>query len=63
MHYQQFINSLEVLTQDHQGLIEYSTGVVKQFMELSVSPELNHYENLNLIIPEKALVIKNFVIK
>jgi hypothetical protein len=28
-----------------------------------VSTELNHYENLNLITPEKAQVIKNFVIK
>lgn len=26
-------------------------------------PELNHFQNLNLIIPEKAQVIKNFVIK
>lgn len=25
--------------------------------------ELNHYENLNLITPEKAQVIKNFVIR
>jgi len=52
-----------MLTTDHQALIEHSSRAVKQFMDRSVAPELNHFENLNLIIPEKAQVIKNFVIK
>lgn len=59
----QLISSLESLTNDHQTLVDYSTGIAKQFLEKCVSTELGHYENLNLITPEKAQVIKNFVIK
>lgn len=51
---QQFIESLENLTKEHQGLIDYSANTVKKFLETCVSTELVHYENLNLITPEKA---------
>lgn len=54
---------MERLTKEHQELIDYSATTVKRFMENCVSTELTHYENLNLITPEKAQVIKNFVIK
>jgi hypothetical protein len=59
----QFIGSLERLTKEHQGLIDYSAGTVKRFLETCVTTELIHYENLNLITPEKAQVIKNFTTK
>ena len=58
-----FILALEILTKEHQGLIEYTTSAVKRFLETCVNTEIMHYENLNLITPEKAMVIKNFVIK
>lgn len=60
---QQFISSLEKLTKEHQGLIEYSTDTVKRFLETCANTEVIHYENLNLITPEKAQVLKNFQIK
>ena len=49
-----FISALEILTKEHQGLIEFSAGAIKRFLETDVNTELIHYENLNLITPEKA---------
>lgn len=60
---QQFIVSLEKLTKEHQGLIDYTAGAVRRFLDSCVTTELNHYQNLNMITPEKAQVIKNFVIR
>jgi hypothetical protein len=44
-------------------LIDFSSDAVKKFLDSLVTGELNHYEGLNIIAPEKGQVIKNTVIK
>jgi hypothetical protein len=51
------------LSKEHQTLIDFTAETVKQLMEQCLRSEMNHYEGLNLITPDKGQVIKNFVIK
>lgn len=59
----QFVSALEELSKEHQGLIDFSSEAVKKFFDSMVTGELNHYEGLNIIAPEKGQVIKNTIIK
>ena len=59
----QFVAALEELSKEHQGLVDFSADSVKRFLESVVTGELNHYEGLNIIAPEKGQLIKNSIIK
>ena len=48
-----FIESLETLNKEHQTLIDFTADTVKQLMEQCLRSEMNHFEGLNLITPDK----------
>jgi len=57
------IDMLEKMTKQHGSLVEVSAHTIRKMVESTVNTEVNHYESLKLLTPEKAKLINNFQIK
>ena len=53
-----FVEVLEKLTKQHGSLVDQASSTIRTVFEATVGTELNHYDSLNMLAPDKAKQIK-----
>ena len=58
-----FVEVLEKLTKQHGSLVDQASSTIRTVFEATVGTELNHYDSLNMLAPDKAKQIKGLQLK